>query len=107
MRIDLLFYHRALQCLVAIELKAGEFKPEYAGKMNFYLEVLDSSVKMEHENPSIGIILCGEKDDLEVEYALRSTNRAMGVAEYQITNELPRNLAGKLPTASELKKALK
>ncbi|HWK07567.1 MAG TPA: PDDEXK nuclease domain-containing protein [Puia sp.] len=105
--LDLLFFHRRLQCLVVIELKAGEFKPEYAGKMNFYLEVLDSKVKMEHENPSIGIILCGEKDDLEVEYSLKSTNRAMGVAEYQVTKKLPKNLAGKLPTASELKKGLK
>jgi predicted nuclease of restriction endonuclease-like (RecB) superfamily len=81
--IDLLFYHRSLQCLVALELKITKFIPEYAGKMNFYLEVLDDTVRMPHENPSIGIILCAEKDDLEVEYSLRSQNKPIGVAEYK------------------------
>ena len=95
--IDLLFYHRKLQCLVAVELKVGEFKPEYAGKLNFYLEILDNTEKTENENPSIGILLCAEKDTLEVEYALRTTNKPIGVAEYQLTKELPKKYKQYLP----------
>jgi len=102
--IDLLFYHRHLQCLVAIELKAGKFKPEYAGKLNFYLEVLDDTVKLENENPSIGILLCAEKDNIEVEYALRTSNKPIGIAEYELTKELPREFKGKLPDTKEIKK---
>jgi predicted nuclease of restriction endonuclease-like (RecB) superfamily len=105
--IDLLFFHRKLKCLVAIDLKIGEFEPEHAGKMNFYLEVLDNSVKMPDENPSIGIILCSKKDDLEVEYALRIANRPMGVAEYAITHQLPKELQNNLPNPQDLKKLLK
>ncbi|MDO1451813.1 PDDEXK nuclease domain-containing protein [Rhodocytophaga aerolata] len=105
--IDLLFFHRKLRCLVAIELKTGKFKPEYAGKMNFYLEVLDQTEKLDGENPAIGIILCAEKDNLEVEYALRVSTKPMGVAEYQLTKELPVSLTGKLPTVAELKAELK
>ncbi len=105
--IDLLFYHRSLQCLVALELKITKFIPEYAGKMNFYLEVLDDTVKMPHENPSIGIILCIEKDDLEVEYSLRSQNKPIGVAEYKLYKELPKELSKQLPSVKELKKILK
>jgi len=95
--IDLLFYHRKLQCLVAVELKVGEFKPEYAGKLNFYLEVLDNTEKTESENPSIGILLCAEKNTLEVEYALRTTNKPIGVAEYQLTKDLPKKYKKYLP----------
>ena len=95
--IDLLFYHRKLQCLVAVELKVGEFKPEYAGKLNFYLEILDNTEKTENENPSIGILLCAEKDTLEVEYALRTTNKPIGVAEYQLTKDLPKKYKQYLP----------
>jgi predicted nuclease of restriction endonuclease-like (RecB) superfamily len=105
--LDLLFYHRPLRCLVALELKTGEFKPEYAGKMNFYLGLLDEQEKLAGENPSIGIILCAEKDDLEVEYALRVSNRPMGVAEYTLTNRLPSDLSHQLPSAQELKDAVK
>ena len=105
--IDLLFYHRHLQCLVAIELKAGKFKPEYAGKLNFYLEVLDDTVKLENENPSIGILLCAEKDNIEVEYALRTSNKPIGVAKYELTKELPKELKGKLPEIKEIKKRIK
>ena len=100
--IDLLFYNRKIQCLVAFELKAGKFKPEYAGKMNFYLELLDEQLKEHHENPSIGIILCAEKDKLEVEYALRISNKPMGVVEYQLTQQLPEELNGKLPSLARL-----
>jgi predicted nuclease of restriction endonuclease-like (RecB) superfamily len=105
--IDLLFYHRGLQCLVALELKISKFIPEHAGKMNFYLEVLDNSMKMPHENPSIGIILCAEKDDLEVEYSLRSQNKPIGVAEYKLYDQLPEELSKQLPSAKDLKKYLK
>ena len=102
--IDLLFYHRKLKCLVAFELKTGEFKAEYAGKMNLYLNILDDFVKENDENPSIGIILCAGKDKFEVEYALRGLNKPMGVAEYILTQELPNKLKGSLPTLKEFKK---
>ena len=82
-RVDLLFFHRRLRSMVAIELKIGEFKPEYVGKMNFYLSLLDKLEKAPDENPSIGIILCAEKDRLEVELALQDVNKPIGVAEYQ------------------------
>lgn len=100
--IDLLFYHRKLKCLVAIELKSGGFKPEYAGKMNFYLNILDDFVREPDENPSIGIILCAGSKRIEVEYALRSINRPVGVSEYTLTKYLPQELAGKLPDAKQI-----
>ncbi len=106
-RVDLLFFHRKLHCLVAIDLKTGSFKPEYAGKMNFHLELLDEQVRLQEENPSIGIILCAEKDALEVEYALRTSNKPVGVAEYQLFPILPANLSGQLPSPEELKTQLK
>ncbi len=100
--IDLLFYHRKLKALVAIELKAGMFEPEYAGKMNFYLNLLDDYVREEGENPSIGIILCAARDRVEVEYALRGIQKPVGVAEYSLTKDLPEELANKLPNPKEL-----
>lgn len=104
--IDLLFYHRRLKCLVAVELKAGKFQPEYAGKMNFYLNLLDDYVREAEENPSIGIILCADRDHLEVEYALRGIQKPMGVAEYRLTNKLPKTLADKLPDAKKLRQKI-
>jgi predicted nuclease of restriction endonuclease-like (RecB) superfamily len=104
--VDLLFYHRSLKSLVVFEIKTGEFKPEYAGKINFYLNLLDEQVKMKDENPSIGIILCAEKDNFEVEYSLKTVSKPIGVAEYRLTKELPENLRGKLPTARELKEKI-
>jgi len=101
--VDLLFFNRLLKCLVAIELKAGKFEPEYAGKMDFYLHLLDEQVKLKDENPSIGIILCAPKDNIVVEYALRSAKKPVGVAEYYLTNKLPKYLAGKLPDANALR----
>jgi len=106
-RVDLLFFHRKLQCLVAIDLKMGSFKPEYAGKMNFYLEVLDEQVRLPKENPSIGIILCAEKNSLEVEYALRTSNKPLGVSEYKLSSSLPDELSNQLPSPEELVKQLK
>lgn len=104
--IDLLFYHRFLKCLVALELKIGEFKPEYAGKMDFYLNLLNEKESSPDDNPSIGIILCAEKEDIEVEFALKSKTNPIGVAEYQLAPTLPSELRGKLPTAKELSAAI-
>jgi len=105
--LDLLFYHRILKCLVAVDLKVVEFEPEFVGKMNFCLEVLDDTVREHDDNPSIGIILCPEKDDLEVEYALRASNKPIGVAEYRLTHQLPDKLKGKIPTKEEIIQSLK
>lgn len=104
--IDLLFYHRKLQSLVALELKTTKFKPEYAGKMNFYLNLLDEFVKEPHENPSIGIILCGEHSKFDVEYALRGIDKPVGVAGYQLTRDVPEQLKNALPDASQLEKKI-
>ncbi|MEW5759003.1 MAG: PDDEXK nuclease domain-containing protein [Candidatus Omnitrophota bacterium] len=101
--IDLLFFNRELKSLVAIELKTGKFEPEYAAKMDFYLQLLDEQIKLKDENPSIGIILCADKDDIVVEYALRSVKKPVGIAEYYLTKKLPKYLSGKIPDASALK----
>ena len=100
--IDLLFYHRFLKALVAFELKVGPFEPEHAGKMDFYLNLLNAKERGDGDQPSIGIILCAEKDDVEVEYALRTKANPIGVATYQLQSKLPANLKGKLPTAKQL-----
>lgn len=104
--VDLLFFHRGLQSLVAFELKKGKFKPEYIGKLNFYLSALDDLVKQPHENPSIGIILCKEKDDKKVEYSFRDFSKPMGVATYKTSETLPPELQKVLPDAETLKKLL-
>lgn len=104
--IDLLFYQRKLKCLVAIELKSGKFKPEYAGKMNFYLNLLNDFVREPEENPSIGIILCGDRNRMEVEYSLKGISKPMGVAEYALTRKLPAELVDKLPKPEELEKQI-
>jgi predicted nuclease of restriction endonuclease-like (RecB) superfamily len=100
--VDLLFYHRFLKALVAFELKVGAFEPEHAGKMDFYLNLLNDQERGEGDQPSIGIILCAEKDDIEVEYALRTKANPIGVAAYQLQSKLPATLKGKLPTAKQL-----
>lgn len=100
--IDLLLFHRRLRCLVAIELKVGEFLPEFVGKMQFYLAALDLQVRQEDENPSIGIILCKEKSRTIVEYALRDARKPIGVATYEITKTLPKALKGQLPSPKEI-----
>lgn len=104
--VDLLFFNRKLQCLVAFELKTGKFKPEYLGKMNFYLSVMDDLIRQPHENPSIGIILCKEKNNRIVEYSFRDFSKAMGVAIYKTTEELPAKFKNALPDADTLKKLL-
>jgi len=104
--IDLLLYHRRLHCLVAIELKVGKFQPEFVGKMQFYLTALDRQVRMEGENPSIGIILCKEKKRTIVEYALSDAVKPIGVATYRIFKKLPDELKGQLPSPEEIAKLL-
>lgn len=104
--LDLLFYNRHLKCLVAIELKVGAFKPEYAGKMNFYLNLLDDFVRHPDENPSIGIILCSGRNRFEVEYALKGINKPVGVSEYQLTPNAPESLQNVLPDVEILEHAL-
>lgn len=104
--IDLLFFHRGLRSLVAIELKTGDFKPEYAGKMHFYLNALDDLVRLPDENPSIGIILCKGKNKVVAEYALRGMAKPIGVAEYRLTQQLPQELQNQLPSVTELEQQL-
>jgi predicted nuclease of restriction endonuclease-like (RecB) superfamily len=104
--IDLLFFNRNLQCLVAFELKRGKFKPAYAGQLNFYLNILDDKVRLPNENPSIGIILCKEKSNTVVEYAFKSIDKAMGAATFKTVRQVPKELKGILPGASDLAKLL-
>ena len=100
--IDILLYHRHLHLLIALELKVGEFLPEYVGKMQFYLAVLDDKVRVEGENPSIGIILCKEKNRAVVEYTLKESNKPIGIAEYKVVKNIPKNLKGELPTPEQI-----
>jgi predicted nuclease of restriction endonuclease-like (RecB) superfamily len=104
--IDLLLYHRRLKCLVAVELKVGEFQPEFVGKMQFYLAALDEQVREKDEHPSIGIILCKEKNRTIVEYALRDARKPIGVATYRIVKRLPKELKGQLPSPDEIAELL-
>ncbi|MDR0911756.1 MAG: PDDEXK nuclease domain-containing protein [Methanobrevibacter sp.] len=100
--IDLLLYHRQLNCLVAIELKIGKFIPEFKGKMEFYLEILNDKVKLPNENDSIGIIICKEKDKTVVEYSLKSSKLPIGVASYETTGNLPKDYEKLLPNNEEI-----
>lgn len=100
--IDILLYHRILRCLIAVELKIGEFKPEFVGKMQFYLAALDAEMKEKHENPSIGIIVCKEKKRTIVEYALKESNKPIAVAQYRITGKLPKELKKQLPSPEQI-----
>lgn len=100
--IDLLFYHVKLHCFIVIELKNTKFKPEYEGKMNFYLSIVDDTLKSEIDNPSIGLILCKDKNKISVDYALRDINKPIGVSSYELTKYLPKKLLKQLPTEEEL-----
>ena len=104
--IDLLFYHRILKCLVAVELKVVEFEPEFVGKLDFYLQLMDEQLKQFDDQPSIGILLVPEKNHLEVEYTLRNANKPIGVAEYILSKQLPEEMIGKLPTVAEFQRIL-
>ncbi len=105
--LDLLFYHIKLKCYVVIELKNTRFIPEYAGKLNFYLSAVDTLVKEVDDEPSIGILLCRDKNNIEAEFALRDINKPMGVSEFQITEHLPENLKSSLPTIEEIENEFK
>ncbi len=100
--IDMLFYHTKLHCYIVVELKNTEFKPEYAGKVNFYLSAVDDLLKTDTDNPTIGLILCREKRKISVEYSLRNINKPIGVSSYEITNVIPEEVMKSLPTEEEL-----
>ena len=104
--IDMLFYHVKLHCYVVTELKATAFKPEYAGKLNFYLSAVDDTLRSSHDNPSIGLLLCKTSDKILAEYSLRDINKPIGVSEYTLTKALPKNLKTDLPTISEIEAEL-
>jgi Uncharacterized conserved protein len=104
--LDLLFYHLKLRCFVVVELKMTEFKPEYAGKINFYLSAVDDLLRHSADNPTIGILLCKSKNRVIVEYSLRDMHKPLGIAEYKLAQSLPDDLKGNLPTIEELEKEL-
>ena len=101
--LDLLFYNLKLRCYVVIELKTGAFKPEYAGKLNFYLTAVDNILKTEQDAPTIGLLLCKSKNDLIAEYALQDINKPIGVSEYRITDDIPEKFRQQLPSIEDIK----
>jgi predicted nuclease of restriction endonuclease-like (RecB) superfamily len=105
-KIDLLFYHLKLYCYVVVELKATDFKPEYAGKLNFYTSAIDGEIKSDRDNPTIGILICKSKNNTVVEYALKDIEKPLGVSEYKITDILPDDYKSSLPTIEEIEKEL-
>ena len=100
--IDLLFYHLKLRCYIVVELKATDFIPEYAGKMNFYLSAVDDLIKDKNDNPSIGIILCKSKDKYTAQYSLKDINKPIGVSSYEISKYLPKELLDSLPMEDDI-----
>jgi predicted nuclease of restriction endonuclease-like (RecB) superfamily len=106
-RIDLLFYHLTLRCFVVIDLKMDDFKPEFGGKMNFYLSAVDDLLRHPTDQPSIGIILCKLKNQVVAEYALRDLRKPMGISEYSLTGSLPNQLKSNLPSVEQLEAELK
>ena len=104
--LDLLFYHVRLHCYVVVELKTVKFKPEFAGKLNFYISAVDEILKAEQDHPTIGILICKSKKDTVVEYALRNINKPIGVSEYTITQNLPEELKSSLPSIEEIEAEL-
>lgn len=105
--IDLLFYNLNLRCYVVIELKTGEFKPEYAGQLNFYLSAVDGILRQEQDNPSVGLLLCKSKNDLVAEYSLKDMSKPIGVSAYQVTSKLPEELEKQLPSVEDIQKRIK
>jgi hypothetical protein len=104
--LDLLFYHLRLRCFVVIDLKLTAFRPEFAGKMNFYLSAVDDLLRHPDDQPTIGIVLCKTKNRVIAEYALRDLNKPIGVSQYQLLEALPEQLKGNLPTIEELEAEL-
>jgi predicted nuclease of restriction endonuclease-like (RecB) superfamily len=105
--VDLLFYHLKLRCYVVVELKTTPFRPEYAGQLNFYLSAIDAQVKAPEDHPTIGLLLCKEKNRLVAEYALRGVAKPMGVAEYQLLREVPASFESTLPSIHEIEAELR
>lgn len=105
--IDLLFYNLNLRCYVVIELKTGDFKPEYAGQLNFYLSAVDGQLKRKDDNPTIGLLLCKSKNNLVAEYSLKDMSKPMGVSEYKVGNVLPKDLSEQLPSIEDIQKRIK
>lgn len=104
--IDLLFYHLQLRCYIVIELKSGDFKPEYVGKLSFYLSAVDSQIKADADAPSVGLLLCKSRKKVTAEYALRDNNKPIGIAEYQIGNKLPKEFGRQLPSIERIVQTL-
>jgi len=104
--LDMLFYHVELRCYIVIELKAGKFIPEFAGKLNYYLSAVDSQLRKSGDNPTIGILLCKKKDKIDVEYALRDIYKPMGISEYILTSAIPEDIKTQLPSVEELEREL-
>lgn len=104
--LDLLFYHTKLRCYIVVELKAKSFKPEYAGKLSFYLSAVDDKLKTDLDNPTIGLVLCKDKNKIEAEYALRGISQPIGIAEYQLSKSIPDDIKSDLPTIEEIEKEL-
>jgi len=105
--LDLLFYNLNLRCYIVIELKTGNFKPEYAGKLNFYLSAVDEMLKKEEDNPSIGLLLCKNKNNIIAEYSLRDMSKPIGISEYKITNNLPAEFEKQLPSVKDIQNRIK
>ncbi len=105
--IDLLFYHLKLRCYVVLELKTGKFIPAYASKLNFYLNAVDDMLRHKADEPSIGILICKERNKVVAEYALRGINKPIGVSEYKLTEKIPAGLKGSLPTIKQIEQELK
>jgi predicted nuclease of restriction endonuclease-like (RecB) superfamily len=105
--IDLLFYHLKLRCYVVIELKKGKFKPEYSGQVNFYCSAIDGNVAHESDNPTIGLILCQEKNEIVAEYSLKNMSQPIGISEYELTEILPKEFESSLPTIAMIEDELK
>ena len=102
--IDLLFYHTRLHCYVVVELKTGDFEPANAGQLNFYIKAVDSQLRKDADNPTVGLLLCKSREKLVVEYALSDINKPIGVSEYKLTHKLPKNLKSSLGTIEEIER---
>ena len=105
--IDLLFYNLNLRSYVVIELKTGDFKPEYAGQLNFYLSAVDAQIKKPEDNATIGLLLCKNKNNLVAEYSLRDMSKPMGISEYRVSGELPEELKAQLPSIEDIQSRIK
>ena len=100
--IDLLFYHLELRCYIVVELKVNKFKPEYTGQLGFYVTAIDETLRTKNDNPTIGLLLCKDKDRLSVDWSLKSTNVPIGVSSFKVKNIIPKNILDKLPTEEDL-----